>query len=77
VGLFLFWTIWENEQKYQVLDEYHWVNNTGLLSVEEVQAIAEKEEEMSMRQYSTKTAGKLRQLDPFDCPSMFLKCVIL
>ena len=40
LGLFLFWTIWENEQKYQVLDEYHWVNNTGLLSVEEIQAIA-------------------------------------
>ena len=40
LGLFLFWTIWENEQKYQVLDEYHWVNNTGLLSVVEIQAIA-------------------------------------
>ena len=40
MGLSLFWTIWENEQKYQVLDEYHWVNNTGLLSVEEIQAIA-------------------------------------
>jgi len=23
-----------------VLDEYHWVNNTGLQSVEEIQAIA-------------------------------------
>jgi len=40
LGLFIFWTIWENEQKHQVLDEYHWVNNTGLLSVEEIQAIA-------------------------------------
>ena len=38
-GLFLFWTIWENEQKDQVLDEYHWVNNTGRLNVEEIQAI--------------------------------------
>jgi len=39
-GLFLFGAIWENAQKYQVLDEYNWVNNTGLLSVEEIQAIA-------------------------------------
>jgi len=40
LGLSLFWTIWENEQKNQVLDEYHWVNNTGLLSVEKIQARA-------------------------------------
>ena len=31
---------WKNEAEYQGLDEYHWINNTGLISVEEMHAIA-------------------------------------
>ena len=33
---------WKNEAEYQGLDEYHWINNTGLISVEEMHAIARK-----------------------------------
>ena len=39
LGLFLFWAIWEKEYKLQMLDQYHGVNNTGFLSVEEIQAV--------------------------------------
>ena len=31
---------WKDETEHQMLDHYHWINNTGCLSVEEIQAIA-------------------------------------
>ena len=31
--------LWESEVEHQAVDHYHWINNTGLLSVEEIQAI--------------------------------------
>ena len=31
---------WEKEREFQGLDHYHFIDNTGLLSVEEVQAIS-------------------------------------
>ena len=30
---------WESEAEDQAVDHYHWINNTGLLSIEEIQAI--------------------------------------
>ena len=42
IAIHLIKALWECEQKHQMLDEYHWINNTGLLSVEEIQAIARK-----------------------------------
>ena len=32
--------IWEVDCRHHLIDQFHWINNTGLLSVEEVQAIA-------------------------------------
>ena len=32
--------LWQCEAENQMVDHYHWINNTGLLSVEEIQAIA-------------------------------------
>ena len=32
--------LWKFDAKYHDVDEFHWLNNTGLLDVEEVQAIA-------------------------------------
>ena len=32
--------VWEKEREFQGLDHYHFIDNTGLLSVEEVQAIS-------------------------------------
>ena len=40
IAIHLIKALWECEQKHQMLDEYHWINNTGLLDVEEIQAIA-------------------------------------
>ena len=31
---------WEKEREFQGLDHYHFIDNTGLLDVEDVQAIA-------------------------------------
>ena len=31
---------WEQESKHASIDHYHWINDTGLLSVDQVQAIA-------------------------------------
>ena len=31
---------WEQEAKHNSIDHYHWINETGLLSVDQVQAIA-------------------------------------
>ena len=31
---------WKADAEYQEDDHYHWINNTGCLSVEEIQAIA-------------------------------------
>ena len=32
--------LWKFDAKYHDVDHFHWLNNTGLLDVEEVQAIA-------------------------------------
>ena len=40
IAIHLIKALWECEQEHQMLDEFHWINNTGLLSVEEIQAIA-------------------------------------
>ena len=32
--------IWKFDAKYHQVDQFHWINNTGLLSVEDIQAIA-------------------------------------
>ena len=32
--------LWKFDAKYHDVDEFHWLNNTGLLDVEDVQAIA-------------------------------------
>ena len=42
IAIHLMKALWECEQEHQMLDEYHWINNTGLLSVEEIQAIRRK-----------------------------------
>ena len=33
---------WKDEAEDQYHDHYHWINNTGCLGVEDVQAIARK-----------------------------------
>ena len=33
---------WKDEEKEQMLDHYHWINNTGCLEIEDIQAIARK-----------------------------------
>ena len=40
IAIHLIKALWQCEQEHQMLDEYHWINNTGLLDVEEIQAIA-------------------------------------
>lgn len=40
IAFHLMKALWECEQERQMLDEYHWINNTGLLDVEEIQAVA-------------------------------------
>ena len=40
IAIHLMKALWEGEQKHQMFDEYHWINNTGLLDVEEIQAKA-------------------------------------
>ena len=42
IAIHLMKALWECEQKHQMLDEYHWINSTGLLDVEEIQAIGRK-----------------------------------
>ena len=32
--------LWEFDAKYNGVDHFHWINNTGLLSVEDIEAIA-------------------------------------
>ena len=32
--------LWKFDAKYHEVEQYHWINNTGLLGVEEIQAIA-------------------------------------
>ena len=32
--------LWKFDAKYHQVEQYHWINNTGLLSTEEIQAIA-------------------------------------
>ena len=40
IAIHLIKALWECEIEHQMLDQYHWINNTGLLSTEEIQAIA-------------------------------------
>ena len=40
IAIHLIKALWESEVEYQAGEHYHWINNTGLLSVEEIQAIA-------------------------------------
>ena len=34
--------VWKFDARYHQVDQFHWINNTGLLSVEEIQAIGRK-----------------------------------
>ena len=40
IAIHLIKALWECEIEHQMLDQYHWINTTGLLSTEEIQAIA-------------------------------------
>ena len=39
IAIHLIKALWESEAEHQAVDQYHWINNTGLLSVEEIQAL--------------------------------------
>ena len=40
IAMHLVLELWKWDAKYHSVDHYHWINNTGLLSTEEVQALA-------------------------------------
>ena len=40
VAFHLMFELWKFDAKYDQVEQYHWINNTGLLSVEEIQALA-------------------------------------
>ena len=40
IAAYMLMASWKDETEHQMLDHYHWINNTGCLSVEEIQAIA-------------------------------------
>ena len=42
IAAYMLMASWKDETEHQMLDHYHWINNTGCLSVEEIQAIARK-----------------------------------
>jgi len=39
IAIHLIKALWESEAEDQSAEHYHWINNTGLLSVEEIQAL--------------------------------------
>ena len=40
IAAYMLMASWKDEAEDQYLDHYHWINNTGCLDVEDVQAIA-------------------------------------
>jgi hypothetical protein len=40
IATYLLMESWKDETEHQGLDHYHWINNTGCLDVEDIQAIA-------------------------------------
>ena len=40
IATYLLMESWKDETEHQDLDHYHWINNTGCLDVEDIQAIA-------------------------------------
>ena len=42
IAAYMLMVSWKDETEHQMLDHYHWINNTGCLTVEEIQAIARK-----------------------------------
>ena len=40
IAAYMLMASWKDEAEHQYLDHYHWINNTGCLDVEDVQAIA-------------------------------------
>ena len=40
ISIHLIKALWEFDAKYHDVEHFHWINNTGLLSVEEIEAIA-------------------------------------
>ena len=40
IAAYMLMASWKDEAEHQDLDRYHWINNTGCLDVEDVQAIA-------------------------------------
>ena len=42
IAAYMLLEAWKDEAKEQMLDHYHWINNTGCLEIEDIQAIARK-----------------------------------
>jgi hypothetical protein len=40
ISIHLIKALWEFDAKYHDVEHFHWINNTGLLSVDEIEAIA-------------------------------------
>ena len=40
ISIHLIKAFWEFDAKYHDVEHFHWINNTGLLSIEEIEAIA-------------------------------------
>jgi hypothetical protein len=40
IAAYMLMEAWKNEAEHHDLDRYHWINNTGCLSVEDVQSVA-------------------------------------
>ena len=40
IATYMLLECWKDEAEHQMLDEYHWINDTGCLDVEDIQAIA-------------------------------------
>ena len=40
IATYMLLECWKDEAEHQMLDEYHWINDTGCLEVEDIQAIA-------------------------------------
>ena len=40
IAIHLLQAIWKFDEKYHDVEHFHWVNNTGLLDIEELEAIA-------------------------------------
>lgn len=40
IATYMLLECWKDEAEHQMVDEYHWINDTGCLDVEDIQAIA-------------------------------------